>query len=106
MSVVPERGRDGVMPRTAAAGAAILYEQHPDDDAGRDPIREAEALRRGDPLALRREAEARLDAYEAAVDEPDQTQGFGRIRRLRDTAYRAALLLDLRGLEMRFGMED
>src|SRR3954451_21190142 len=94
---------------SATAGMASTTnprDRHPDDDAGQDPIREAEELRRGDPLALRREAEARLDAYEAAVDEPDQTQGFGRILRLHDTAYRALLLLDLRGLEVRFGMED
>src|SRR4051812_11768530 len=105
MSVVPERGRDGVMARTADAGAAILYEQHPDDDAGRDPIREAAALRRGDPLALRRAAQARLDAYEAAIDARDEP-GHALGLRLHATAYRALLLLDLRGLEVRFGMED
>src|SRR3954469_3679148 len=52
---------------SATAGTASPREQHPDDEPGQDPIREAEELRRGDPFVLRQAAEARLDAYEAPL---------------------------------------
>src|SRR4051794_17236312 len=69
-----------------------------------NPIDEAEQLRRGDPALLQREAAARLDGLEASLDDakyqPELLAQIAHDPAVGDAAYRAALLLDLRGLEV------
>jgi hypothetical protein len=89
---------------SAKRPVASLMRLDPRATTGKDLIREAEELRRRDPVALRHAARAHLKAYEAAIDdvghEPDPRKWLLRSLKTREAAYRAALLLDLRGLEL------